>query len=33
MVYTPEEKQQLDRLFLAFSDYIRSHTYFDIVWS
>ena len=31
--YTPEEKQKMDLLFSAFGEYIRTHTYFDIVYS
>lgn len=33
MVYSKEEKQKMDLLFSAFGEYIRSHTYFDIVYS
>ena len=33
MVYTPKEKQRMDRLFHAFSDYVRTHRFMDIAYT
>ena len=33
MIYATEEKRELDSILAAFGDYIRAHSYFDIVYS
>lgn len=33
MIYTPAEKEKLDKVFAAFQDYIQQHTCFDILYS
>lgn len=33
MIYTPAEKEKLDKVFAAFQGYIQQHTCFDILYS